>query len=321
MAAKTSKPRLGRGLSSLMPSPVSVAPPKEAERTPAGGSAGPASDHADAPEAADGNPLQWVPVDRIEPNPYQPRRAFDQHTLEQLAASIRQDGMMQPVVLRPDGQGDRYQLVAGERRWRAADQAGLKQIPALVRELDERQLAEWAVIENLQREDLNPIERAEALGNLAERFELSHQQVAERIGLDRSTLTNLLRLLELEQDVQELVRLGKLSAGHGRTLRAIDDPEAQCALARKTIDAGWSVRRLEQEVRRGTRPADQQKGRKTPGAKSKHLTDLEAQIGRQLGTKVSIKPGKKKNTGTLSIDFYDLDQFDTLLEKLGVNVE
>ena len=327
--AKAKKPRLGRGLSSLMAEPAPVTPQEPSEPTSARpeGEAGRPDVHT--PEAggeseragvADGG-LTWLDVGAIEPNPFQPRRGFDEEALEQLAQSIRQDGVMQPIVVRRTEDGERYQLVAGERRWRAAQRAELERIPAILHTLDDRKLAEWAVIENLQREDLNPVERAEAFARLIEKFELSHQDVAERVGVNRSTITNVIRLLDLHPDVREWVRIGKLSAGHGRALLGVDDPEAQLALAKRAVSGGWSVRTVEETVRRATQAAGGESKKKAAGTKSAHLADLQEQIGTQLQTKVNIKPGRKKNSGTLAIEFYDLDQFDALLEKLGVEME
>jgi len=341
-------PRLGRGLSSLMAAPVAV---------PAGGAetgdghakadgatdGAVAADRGDTPvtpadESAGGAPagpaLRQVALDAIEPNPHQPRQQFDDVALEELAASIRQQGMMQPIVLRPrprdNGEATGsppYQLVAGERRWRAARLAGLAHVPALVQDLDDQQLAEWALVENLQREDLNPIDRAEAFQRLVDLFELTHDGVAERVGLDRSSVTNLLRLLRLVDPVRQLVRDGLLSMGQARAIAGLDGGEAQQAIAGKAVWAGWSVRQVEaacREARDATPRGGATPG--TDGASSKgpstgHLADLERQIGEQLSTRVHIKPGRKKHTGALVIEFYDIEQFDALLSKLGVETE
>lgn len=341
--SKAGKPRLGRGLSSLMSVPVSVDPPVQFDEHRAAESESVAIDPdpsvgvgvaaesvpgpipGDAPRnvSPSAGGLTWVAVDAIDPNPFQPRQAFDGAALNELAASIRQDGLMQPVVVRPDGSEGRFQLVAGERRWRAARLADLHRIPALVRELDDRQIAEWAVIENLQREDLNPVERAEAFARLVERFQMRHEDVADRVGINRATVTNALRLLELHADVLGLVRGGQLSAGHARALLGLSDPAAQVALANKAVAGGWSVRAVEDAVRQMNRPSIDS----TPAPQAKrasrsaHLQDLQRQVADQLGTKVHIKPGRKKGSGTLAIEFYDLDQFDGLLTKLGVNLE
>ncbi len=388
MSTKAKKPRLGRGLSSLISMPVSLEPPDveaeavdsatstvvadvetvvappppvpavapaikqpavvtppapvakaritppappisapkpgdEVRRIPAGipsASSLTPNPQPQAPSSSSARELIWVAVDAIEPNPYQPRRTFDPAALDQLARSIKQDGVMQPIIIRPTpGSASRFQLVAGERRWRAAQIAGLAKVPAILRILTDEQIAEWGLIENLQREDLNPIERAEAFARLSRQFKLTHERIAERVGVDRVTITNLLRLLELQSDVQELVRLGTLSAGHGRALLAVTEHDAQLALAQRAVAGGWSVRMIEATVRRAVQPATAAQ-RKTD-ARSAVLEDLERQIAAQLSTKVAIKPARKKGAGTLMIDFYNLDQFDALMGKLGVHVE
>jgi len=318
--AKTKKPRLGRGLSSLLSKPVAIempadqgekSAPEEATPPPEQGADG----HADRTKPDPENTLSWIKLHEIVANPYQPRRTFEQKSLEELATSIRQEGVIQPVVVRADDRGG-YQLIAGERRWRAAKLAELEAIPALVRTLDDQAAAEWAIVENLQREDLDPIERADAFARLADQFKLTHQQIAERIGSDRTTITNLIRLLDLPEDIRELIRIGQLSGGHGRTLLGLSDSDSQLALARNTVKGDWSVRRLEQAVRDAS---EEKTGkRRQTAARSAHLRDLEKQASSQLSTKVRIKPGRKKGSGTLSIDFFDLDHFDQLMSKLGV---
>lgn len=312
--SKIKKPRLGRGLSSLLGATVAV----QESQAPAVAVA--EMDVQEPLPAADEGGIVHVAVDRIAPNPYQPRQSFDEASLDQLAASIRRDGVMQPIILRHNQHNHGYELVAGERRWRAAQRAGLETIPAIVHDLDDRQIAEWAVIENLQREDLDPIERAHAFARLIEQFGLTHEQVAERVGIDRSTVTNSLRLLHLHAEVQEFVRRGQLSAGHVRALLATDDTGLQLEIAREAIKQGWSVRKLEGVVRD---LASESKAAILPQAsgRSAHLTDVARQIGEQLNTKVQIKPGREKNSGKLVIDYFGLEQFDTLIRRLGVTVE
>ena len=329
--AKTKKPRLGRGLSSLISKPVSVSPPppgpaepqeknhqeKPAQPAPSSTEAAPETvSKANAGSEVGSEGLIWVKLDQIGPNPHQPRRTFDESELGQLAATIKRDGLMQPVVLRAAGEG--FELVAGERRWRASRIAELETIPAIVRDLDEQQMAEWAVIENIQRKDLNAIERAEAFERLVNRFSLSHQDVAERVGSDRTTITNTMRLLDLHEEVREMVRLGHLSGGHGRALLGLQDEEAQKLLARQVVSGQWSVRKTEQVVRDMLNPSAAKSQRVS---RATHLSDLEKQIGSQLGTKVRLKRGSKKGTGTLMIEFFDMDQFDHLLDRLGVKVD
>ena len=265
--------------------------------------------------------LQYIPVDRILANPYQPRQEFDEAALQSLADSIRSEGVMQPIVVRTED--GLYELVAGERRWRAAKMAGLKRIPALIRQITDHQLAEWALIENLQREDLNPIERAEAFARLVDMFGLSHDQVASRVSLNRSTVTNLLRLLSLAPGVQQLLRDDLLSMGQARALAALTDPAQQESLAKKAVREGLSVRAVEQTARRMLAAGGAAGGDAVDVKSSKpsNFQDLERQIGQQIGTRVSIQAGRRKGAGKLTIEFYSLDQFDDLIGRLGVTTE
>ena len=335
--SKAKAPRLGKGLNRLMAPPampVEIAnggvkqsgqPPKPgSEKSDQGTAEGLSVEPAAENEASE---LRYIAVDRISPNRQQPRQDFDEASLEQLAASIARDGLMQPIVVRVsrakgDGGEQAYELVAGERRWRAAQRAGLDTIPALVRKLTEQQSAEWALVENLQREDLNPIERAEAFQRLGDAHGLSHDAIAETVGLDRSTVTNLLRLLKLAPAVRDLVRRDLLSMGHSRALAGLEDEALQQKLAEQALREGWSVRQTESAVRAAVAgKADQPAPGKKIKPKPAYLMDLERQIGEQLSTKVQIKAARKKGQGTLSIDFYSIDQFDDILAKLGVETE
>lgn len=283
------------------------------------------ADAVPATDAAEG--LHYLTIAAIRPNRHQPRQQFDEAALSRLAESIRREGVMQPIVVRPvDGQSGRYELVAGERRWRAAQLADLTQIPAMIRELDEKQIAEWALIENLQREDLNPIERALAFQHLIDQFHLSHDQVADQVGIDRSSVTNSLRLLGLCESVRVYVRDGLLSGGQAKVLVGVADPRLQQAMADRAMKEAWSVRKLEQEVRMvlsgDGRSAPAVPSTSKPGsAWAAHLSDLESQLGQQLGSKVKIRPGRKKGTGALTIEFFSVDHFDELLGRLGVTTE
>lgn len=273
--------------------------------------------------------IVWLKPSVIRPNPHQPRREFDPEALGRLSRSIKDAGLMQPVIVRPvsdekgKAAGHTHELVAGERRWRAVKLAELETIPAIVHDLDEHQTAEWALVENLQREDLNPMERAQAFAHLVEKFQLSHEQIAQRVGVERPTISNALRLLELDPQVQDWVRQARLTAGHARALAGVNDHPQQRLLAQKTIAQEWSVRHLEQEIRKlaqDTTTAQQGVPLKAQ-ARAAHLADLEQQLGRHLETKVRIRPGRKKGSGTLSIDFYSVDQFDTLLKRLNIDTE
>jgi ParB family chromosome partitioning protein len=256
-------------------------------------------------------------IERISPNRHQPRQQFDETALEALARSIRQAGLMQPVLVRPDADGS-FSLIAGERRWRAARLAGLSSIPAIVRHADDRQSAEMALIENLQREDLNPIERATAFKLLIEDHDLTHQQVADAVGLDRSSVTNLLRLLDLEDSIKTAVAAGALGMGHARALLAIANSKRREHLAGQAIRKGWSVRELERRARQLAIPAG---GSKSTRAIPPHMQDLQRRLGEHLGTNVRIVSGRKKGSGTISIEFYSLDQFDGLVQRMGFRLE
>ncbi len=228
------KKRLGKGLSSMIAKPVAVAV-SESEADPAASVDQPVSAPSPTSEG-----LATIPIAQVHPNPHQPRQDFDPEALKTLSDSIKLSGVMQPVVVRTVASG--YELVVGERRWRAAKAAGLHSIPAVIRDLDDKTSAEWALVENLQREDLNPIERAEAFLGLQDDFGLTHQEIADQVGLTRSAVTNQIRLNDLDQGTRELVRAGDLSAGHGRSLLAITNMESRLKLAREAMRSGWSVR-------------------------------------------------------------------------------
>ncbi|MFM7050838.1 MAG: ParB/RepB/Spo0J family partition protein, partial [Planctomycetota bacterium] len=220
--------------------------------------------------------LREIPVEQIVPNRRQPREDFDQDALKALAESIRKAGLMQPIMVRPAAKG--FELVAGERRWRAAKLIGLPTIPALVREIDEQTAAELALIENVQREDLNPMERAYALRRLSTDFSLTHQDIADRVGLDRASVTNLLRLSDLDRPTADLVRSGKLSQGHGKALLAVLDLGLRAELAAKSMAGEWSVRELEHQVQQvGTRKTGLQPAAQSGevNARSANVADLE----------------------------------------------
>jgi ParB family transcriptional regulator, chromosome partitioning protein len=336
--------RLGRGLSSLISSPVPVpmSGPARADPSPShddvaaesprsdgdagGGRLDPdarqATDHLAALAPEDRASILMVAIEQIQPSRHQPRQHFDEAGLESLAASIRTAGVMQPIILRPAKSlidTGRYELIAGERRWRAAQRAGLDRVPAVVRDIDDATAAEWALIENIQREDLNPIERAEAFRRLCDGFSLTHQEIADRVGLDRSSVSNLLRLLELDSDSMEDVRGGRLSLGHARALLAVANISARRKLAAQAISHGWSVRALEQRIRAAIDPTGKsgEETSRAPSATQIHLQHLADELGRHLGTRVDIRPGRKKGAGQLIIDFYSLDEFESLLSRLG----
>jgi ParB family chromosome partitioning protein len=313
-ARSRSSRRLGRGLASLMPAPVDATPsPSPAAAPPPREAAISAADEASVREG-----LVELAIEQIIPNPSQPRRDFDEAALQSLATSIEASGLLQPVIVRPaPGHPDQYELVAGERRWRAARLAGLTTIAAIVRNTNNQQSAELALVENVQRLDLNPMERAEAFASLVERFHVSHQDVASRVGLDRSSVANLIRLLQLPVDVQDLIRSGTLGLGHGKALAGVTDPQHCSTLAARCASGQWSVRKLEQEAARlrdggGDRPTAPARERPP------HVVDLENRLAKHLGTSVRLHESRKKGRGRIVIAFYDLDQFDGILQKLGL---
>jgi len=257
--------------------------------------------------------LRHVDIGQIRADPRQPRQRFDEAALDALAASIRTAGLMQPIVLRPHSAGG-YQIVVGERRWRAARKVGLATVPAVIREIDDQTATEWAIIENIQREDLNPMERAEAFRRLTDEFEMTHQELAERVGLNRSTITNFIRLLDLDDLTRDAVGRGRLGQAHARLLLGVTNLQVRRHLAELAIREDWSVRVLEKRI--GTLTTAPTRPVKSAAAPA-HRLDIERQLSDHLGTRVRVHPGKKKGTGRLTIEFYTLDQFDGLMGRLG----
>lgn len=294
-SSELARPRrkvLGRGLGALLESrTAAVAEPPVPVAFPPAGSGDPEPN------------LRHIVLDAIEPNPNQPRKKFPAESLEELADSIRAHGLLQPIIVTPlarFGAPVRYQLVAGERRWRAAQLAGLRTVPALVQETRKNESLELALIENLQREDLNPIEAAAAFQRLAQEFGLKHEEIAQRTGKDRATITNLLRLLRLPPEVQQLLAEGKLSAGHAKALLALDSAQDQRRLATYVVERGLSVRDIEKLVARDKQaPAKKQAREKHWDANIRAaLQDLE----RVLGTRVHLLGTPRK--GKLQIEYY-----------------
>jgi len=266
--------------------------------------------------ASAGQRVHEIPLVDIVPNVHQPRQQFDPTTLKELAESMRSAGIMQPILVRPRGAG-KFELIAGERRWRAAQLLELRTIPAIVREVDDRTAAEWALIENVQREDLNPMDRAAAFLRLIEQFGLSHQQIAERVGIDRTSVSNLIRLNELDQRTADSVRSGHLTLGHAKALLGCADPLRRTELGAAVLRNGWSVRRTEQAVRE-LNPTGAA-GQRDPSARSLHLADLERRIGDRLGTRVAIETARATGSGTLRISYYSIAQFEGILARLGID--
>ena len=251
-----------------------------------------------------------APVDRLSPNPFQPRRSFTQESLEELAESIRRHGVLQPVVVRPSGDG--YQLIAGERRWRAAQIAGLRRIPAVVRELDDTGMVQVALIENLQREDLNPIEEASAYRRLMDEFSMTQEQLSSTIGRSRPAIANAVRLLNLPTEIQRAVEERKLSEGHARCLLAISDQEDQLKVAAQIIANGLNVRQAEELVKGTTRNVSRETIRKRASEEDPDAVRLTQRLGERLGTRVKLSGSVRK--GKLEIEYYSTEDLDRILE-------
>lgn len=295
MSEKKQKPRgLGRGLSALM-ADIPAEPPQ-----------------ADRPTPAD----RRVPIEDVHPNPDQPRRQFSHSDLEDLAASIAQKGILQPIVVRkaPDGNG--FQIVAGERRWRAAQIAQLHDVPVIERELTDTEVLEFAIIENIQRSDLTPIEEAVGYQQLMQRFGHTQEKLSEALGKSRSHIANLLRLLQLPDDVRQMVNEGQLSAGHARALITTENPTK---LAREVIAKGLSVRDTEKLAKGGTPGRGKGSGKSGGGAKEKDADTkaLEADLAAAIGMGVSIDHSTGGESGTLTIRYASLDQLDDLCRVLA----
>nr|MBP6726695.1 ParB/RepB/Spo0J family partition protein [Thauera sp.] len=254
-----------------------------------------------------------LPVGRLQPGKYQPRTQMDPASLEELAASIRAQGLMQPILVRPVGDalgGERYEIVAGERRWRAAQMAGLSEVPTLVREIPDESALAMALIENIQRENLNPLEEAQGLQRLIDEFSMTHQQAADAVGRSRPAASNLLRLLQLSPPVQEMLMRGELDMGHARALLPLS-PALQTMLAQRIVQKGLSVReaeRLAQQALKPPHPVEEAKP-------DRDVLRLQEELSDFLGAKVEIRTNKK-GAGKIQIDFGDLDQLEGILQRL-----
>lgn len=288
---EATKSRLGRGLDSLL-----------------GG-----NEHG-----ADGqNGTPHVPLDTIHHNPYQPRKRFDDEELEQLAASIREHGVLQPITVRQHE--DHFQLIAGERRLRAARAAGLNAIPVHIVQFDEQRVYEAALAENIQRSDLNPIEKAQGFKDYLDRFGVTQEQLAGKLGIDRSSVSNLINLLNLAADVQDAVRLGQISLGHAKVLKGIADMERQSALCKQIVLQNLSVRALEallkEQAAAAANDTPPEKDKPGPVEKTPHVLGIETDLRQRLATKVEIKV-KAQDRGQIVIGFESNDEFERLTELL-----
>jgi ParB family chromosome partitioning protein len=255
--------------------------------------------------------LRTLPIEQIQPGKYQPRRHWNDEALDELAASIKAQGLIQPVVVREIGR-HRYELIAGERRWRAAQRAQLGEIPALIKQVAEQAVPAMALIENIQRQDLTPLEEADALKRLIEDFELTHQQAADAVGRSRASVSNLLRLTELPEAIKKLLDDGKLEMGHARCLLTLDESVA-VPLARQAVTLGWSVRELEEAARRA-QTAPKGKARHAP-ARDPNISALERELGERFATRVELAQGKG-GRGKLVIHYHSNDELDGILGKI-----
>lgn len=267
-------------------------------------------------EAVATAPLGQVAVTRIDQNPYQPRKAFDDDELNALSESIRNHGILQPLVVRLVG--ERYQLVAGERRLRAAQQVGMQEVPVRIVDFNDQQVLEAALVENIQRADLNAIEKAQGFQDYLKRFDMTHEQLARRLGLDRSTVTNLVRLLELPNEVQDAVRVGQISAGHARAILAVTDKDGQIALCKDVIARGHSVRATE-ALAKSPKPerAPAPSGTPKPGGPEKtgHVQGIENELRQKLAVRVDVRL-RDKDKGQIILGFESNDDFERLMEVL-----
>jgi len=275
--------------------------------------AAPAAEQADAGEG-----LRTLPIGRLQPGKYQPRTGMDPEKLAELAESIKAQGLIQPIVVREigrDGDGARYEIIAGERRWRAATQAGLAEVPVVLREVDDRAVIAMALIENIQREDLNPLEEAQALSRLIDEFSLTHQQAAEAVGRSRAAVSNLLRLLELPDGIREMLEKKQLEMGHARALLTLA-PQAALQLAREAVAEGYSVREVErraQQLARGQVPT--RKASKSAKKIDADIAALERELSEKLSAKVAVQHGRG-GRGKLVISYHGLDALEGILERL-----
>jgi ParB family chromosome partitioning protein len=285
--------KLGRGLDALLSSPKSERPDMQESQE----EQRPANEYESVVE---------IPISDIFPSQYQPREGFDEVALGELAASIKENGVLQPIIVRKQPEG--YEIVAGERRWRAAQKAGKTQLPAIVRDVEDDKVLELALIENIQRENLNPIEQARAFKELLTRVGLKHDEIAVKLGKDRSTITNFIRLLELPDLVKENIANGALAMGHAKLLLALDDEDQQVKFAKKMITRNLTVReseRLLKQIADGELNVPENK-------KPAHILDIEDRLRRKLNTKVKVR--EKGGKGRIIIDFYSVAEFERLLK-------
>lgn len=272
-------------------------------------------------EINDNETVQDVKLSLIRPNPYQPRRTFDQKALRELASSIQESGVFQPIILRqPDPKLKRYELIAGERRFRASKLAKQTTIPAIIRTMSDEKMMEVAVLENLQREDLTPLEEAQAYQTLMDKLSLTQAQVAERLGKSRPYIANYLRLLGLPNEIKELVSAEKLSMGQARTLLGLKDRKQLVKLAKQAVEKNLTVRQLEELVAQMNGTAEKKRAKRRQ-RKPAYVREAESQLQSKFGTKVAVAPSRKKNAGKIEIPYTSADDFNRILEVLNISLD
>ena len=292
--ARNNKHGLGKGLDSLIPDIVGKEENKKEEKT----------------ESA---PDTLVDINKVEPNREQPRKNFNEDALQELAESIKQYGIIQPLIVQK--KDDYYEIIAGERRWRAAKKAGLKKVPVIIRDLSEQEIMEISLIENIQREDLNPIEEALAYKKLLKEFNLKQDEVAEKVSKSRAAITNSLRLLKLDERVQQMLIEEMITPGHARAILNIEDPEQQYEFAQKIFNEKMSVRDVEKEIKRmnSKKPAKEKPGEEELEKDYvDHMKTVEEQLKQKTGTKVLISP-KTKQSGKIEIDYFSNEEFEKIV--------
>lgn len=309
---KMKKPHLGRGLEALLGT-LSV----PAQETPISDlKTGVVETKPNfPPDKVLHNTQYTIHFTKIRPNPYQPRTVWNAQELNELAESIRQNGILQPVVVRPIAD-DAYEIIAGERRFRAGILAGLSDIPVMVRQADDRQMLELALVENIHRSDLNPIERAIAYQNYINTFNISQTDAAQRLGEDRSVVANFLRLLDLPHDIKDMLVSGQLTMGHARAILALPTEQLRRTLANKALAGRLSVREVERFVQKYL--DESKKSAPEKKEKAAHIVDLEKQLQEILGTKVKIESSRRAHKGRIIIEYYSLDDFERLTETMGL---
>ena len=267
------------------------------------------------PSPAGNDEVREIEIDLIRPGHEQPRTTFDQAKLEELAQSIRTTGVIQPLLVRPVG--GLFELVAGERRWRASQLAGLSRVPAIVRDIPDENLLELALIENIQRAELNPVEEANAYKRLIDSLGLTQEEVAKRVGRDRTFVTNYLRVLKLPRDIQELIESERVTFGHARALLGVSDPMTQRRLAQKIVKHNWSVRETERRVKHLDRPERGTRQRETSAQSDPNVRAAETKLRRILGTQVRIVPRSAASPGRLEIEYYDSADLDRIFRLIS----